>query len=326
MEWGIHEDYTEAFFYHLLPNAPSSEKAFLKEWQPGTIERFVPAQAERPWMKGDTGFLEMPKHRIIVESKSYSREDWVQMSTYATHVKALHSASLTRLVAIYLRLTHDVSYLTFYQDLIEGFFTTIAPACELRREIENCYSTFINVADTMDRMVISELPSFSFALDPANWLYVNICLRFEEFFGALKRYLCQRYPEAVRLASVIEYQKNVVILPDYDRRVGKRFETEDDWLVYFNRARGRTGGESLPEPESIPGTIVIVNDQACGEAGYLRQDLAWEETSGEERWLEWIERTALHRNSAAKKNFQEVRIELPTSGEAEKRHLPATVQ
>ena len=310
MEWGIHEDY-DTYFYSLLPNAPAAEMAFREKWEMETLDRIVFSDTAQPWKPGDVSLMKMTKSRIVVRSKTFSRDDWVRMFTYVALVKALHNASVTRLIAIYLRLTHDVPYLEFYEDLIERFFPATAPARDWHRAVTECYSSMLRDDDAMDRMPIRELPGYAYSLDPSRWLFVQVCLQFDAFFAALKTHLLDRYPEARSLGSVVEYQKNVVILPSYDRRTGKRFRTDLDWPRYFDHVRGRTGIDTLPEPEDIPGAVVHVDDRTCGEKGYLVHPLEWESEKGEERWLAWIRHTVVHRNSAGKKNFQQLRVERP---------------
>jgi putative methyltransferase len=310
MEWGIHEDY-DTYFYSLLPNAPAAEQPFRERWEIETLDRIVFSDTAQPWKPGDVDLVRMPKSRIIVQSKTFSRDDWVRMFTYVALVKALHNASVTRLIAIYLRLTHNVPYLDFYQDLIERFFPEAIPARDWHRAVVSCYSNMLRDDDAMDRMPVRELPGHAYSLDPSRWLFVQVCLQFDAFFAALRPHLLQRYPQARNLGSVIEYQKNVVILPSYDRRTGKRFRTDLDWPRYFEHVRGRTGIDALAEPEPIPGARVQVSDQTCGEKGYLVHPLEWESATGEDRWLAWIRHTVVHRNSAGKKNFQQLRVEPP---------------
>jgi putative methyltransferase len=310
MEWGIHEDY-DTYFYSLLPNAPAAEKPFREKWEIETIDRIVFSDTAQPWRPGDIDLTRMTKSRIVVRSKTFSREDWVRMFTYAAIVKALHNASLTRLVAIYLRLTHGVPYLDFYEDLIERFFPATAPARDWHRAVASCYSSLLREDDAMDRMPVRELPGYAWSLDPSRWLIVQVGLHLDAFYDPLRRHLLERYRGVRNLASVVEYQRNLVILPSYDRRIGKRFRTDLDWVRYFEQARGHTGVEALAEPEPVPGAAVRVGDQTCGEKGYLVHPLEWESLGGEDRWLAWIRHTVVHRNSAGKKNFQHLRVERP---------------
>jgi putative methyltransferase len=160
-------------------------------------------------------------------------------------------------------------------------------------------------------MAVEELPRLPFRLDPSRWLFVQVCLDFERFFATLSAYLVARYPAATNLASVIDYQKQLVILPTYNRARGKSFRTNWDWTHYFEQARGRTGSESLDDPTASPGAVVEISDRTCGEHGYFVHPLEWGDGDAQERYIEWIKHTVVHRNSAAKNNFQQIRLRAP---------------
>jgi putative methyltransferase len=158
------------------------------------------------------------------------------------------------------------------------------------------------------------VPGYPDALDPSRWLFVNCALNHEALFSALKRHLASRYPEATRLSSLVDYQREVIILPAYDRRTGKRFQTDWDWLGYFREAHGRVGAEGMAEPAATPGAVIEATDQTCGERGYLLRPLNWEDKAGQDRVMEWIRQTVLRRNSARKQNFQQ--LSLLSAGDA----------
>lgn len=104
MEWGIHEDYLIQA-YRLLPNAPAADPAFLQEWQVETVERITYDLTSRQ-LQPVSADVPRKREKILVASRTYSREDWVAISTYSAFVKALHNSSLTQRIAVYLRLTH----------------------------------------------------------------------------------------------------------------------------------------------------------------------------------------------------------------------------
>ncbi len=306
MEWGIHEEYY-TFFYHLLPNAPAGDRAFIEGWEVGTIERTTFSDPRQPIEKGRVDRLRHTKSRLIVQSKTYTRADWVAMATYATMVKALHNASLTRLIAIYLRLTHGLPYAAFYDRLADDFFATRLPAQRWYRALVNHYRDFLLNQDATDHMEVDQLPRLTLLLDPARWLVVQACLDIDHFFDELRDYLLDRYPRATHLESLIAYQKEVVILPTYDRRTGKVFRTDRDWVTYFERAWGRTGGEALDEPAAAD-AVVRVTDQTCGERSYFVHALDWDSGDRQDRRVQWIRQTVLQRNSIAKNNFQQLQV------------------
>ncbi|GIH11847.1 B12-binding domain-containing radical SAM protein [Rugosimonospora africana] len=312
MEWGIHEDYLMQT-YRLLPNAPAAERSFLDEWQVGTIDRITYDLTSRHVQVVSDGVARKPD-RIVVSSKTYTREDWVRISTYSAFVKVLHNCSLTQRIAMYLRLTHGISYLDFYADLIDEAM----PAAELTgswaQTLSDHYRGFLEDDEAMDFLAVRELPNLPYLLHPARWLYVQACLHLDEFFAVLTDHLRRRYPTVTNLASAIQYQKDLVILPSYDCRTGKVFPVDHDWITYFEQARTRDGSQPLDEPTPVSGALVRAGDQVAGERGisgdleYYSKPLDWHDSAPERRWQDWIDRTVLGRSSAAMHNFQDLSI------------------
>ena len=309
MEWGIHEHY-QVFPYHLLPNAPAAEKTFMEEWGISTRMRYVNHMQDgaRPRDSVDN----LLKSRLVVESKTYTTDDWLRMRTWAAFIKALHHSSLTRLVALYLRFTHQVAYRTFYEQVIEHFFVgqTI-----LYGQLMDHYRQYLEDEEAVDDMQVPQLGGYGRNIDPSRWLQAQICLDIDGVFSALKSFLLANYPSATNLASAIDYQRNVVILPEYDRRVGKSFATDFDWMGYFAAAHNITTDEKrLPEPSSVTDGRIHVTDQACGEPGLFVTALDWEAKQGEARTLTWLLRTIVPRNSIARNNFRvmTLRMGLPS--------------
>jgi len=305
MELGVHEDY-DTYFYSVLPNAPAADKRFLEHWEVETIDRFIFTGTTPAWKPTELDVRSNRSH-LVVKTKTFSRQDWLKMFTFTVLVKALHNASVTRLIAMYLRLTHHVPYLTFYEGLIEDFFAKNPLTRCWYETVLECYQNFLEHEDARDRITVAALPSFPYALEPSRWVDVQVCRDLDRFFEALSPHLLGRFPDVRNLASVIDYQREIIIVPTYDRRRGKTFVTDYNWPRYFSEAAGRTGSESLDEPEFICGAVVEVSDQTCGEKGFLVRPLEWGAGGDEERWIAWID-AVRQRNSAAKRNFQLLRV------------------
>jgi putative methyltransferase len=323
MEWGIHEDYLVEP-YHLLPNAPAAEKAFMDAWQISTVEHreFDPALRELHETSKDAV---RRWDKIIVQSKTYSREDWVKISTFAAFVKALHNCGLTQRIAVYLRLTQNLPYSKFYEGLIEDWFQRAGTVPDWYRVVSSHYRGFLEDADTSDHIKVEALPRLPYALHPSRWIYVQACLHIDRFFDALQAYLLAQYPAVANLCSVIDYQKELVILPTFDRDAGKTFRTDLNWVRYFEEARGRDGSEPLGEPLPAPGAVVSVTDRASGDGvtasggGFFGRPLEWGSGEMQDQWAKWIELLVVGRSSAAIHNFQQLQLEVPNrskTGEA----------
>jgi len=304
MEWGIHAHYW-VFPYNLLPNAPANEPEYVARWEIETVHRYVLLNHGLR-LRGHFDPVSETKSRLIVKTRTFSREDWVRMHTYSACVKALHNCCVTQSIAVYMRFTHGLSYAQFYEDVIEGFFITHAPSQAWYQAVLEHYQWYLENEDAIDFMDVPQVPSFPYQVDPNHWVFIQISFHLEEFFKHLTEYLLAKYPEATNLASVIDYQKNIIILPSYDRQRGKAFSTDFDWLAYFEEVRRRITFSPMPEPAPTPGAVMIANDQAWSEER-MTLPLDWGNGTEQERWAQWVHTTVVGRNSVFKNNFQKLR-------------------
>ena len=305
MEWGIHTYYW-VYLYQLLPNAPAAEPNFMKKWAVETVDRYFfithGARERRPI---DPQLI--ARSRLIVQTCGFTRDDWVRMQVYAEFIKALHCCGVTQSIAVYLRFTHGVPYGAFYDAMIEEFCAGHAPAAHWYAAVTDHCRAFLDHEDALEFMDVTELPSSAFQLDASRWLYFKIGYQVDRFFESLSVFLGARFPAITTLASLCDYQKNLIILPRYDRSRGTTFFTDYDWVAYFDRAHRMTEPERLDEPEATPGGIVRVSDQAWSDEG-VTFALDWGPGSDEARWIGWLKTNAVGRNSVVRNNFQKLQL------------------
>jgi putative methyltransferase len=297
MEWGIHGQY-QVYLYHLLPNAPAAAAEFRERWQIGTVARCVYTSPHIAFIGEAAEGQE--KNEIIVSSASYGVEDWVRMNVYAHVVKALHSAALTRLVADYLRRTHGVPYESFYSTLVDEW----AVHTEWFSTLTTHARSFIDDEKASEFMAIEELPSYPHRVAAWQWVVVQACLSLDAFFESMSHYLVAKYPLAANLASLLRYQKNILILPSYDSRYGTTFATDLDWPGYFQQVFDTT---PLPDPSPGSGGEVRATDSSCTDGTTLFQ-LNWSHEQGDSRWSAWLDRVVLGWNGPSRANFQSITL------------------
>lgn len=299
MEWGVHDDYM-AFPYHLLPNAPAADPAFRAKWGVRTAERWVAARQETMRPEGAPDLL--LKARLIVETTSFSEGDWARMRTYAGFVRALHNGCLTRLIAQHLRCTHGVSYRAFYEHLIEEGFG----AHPVHRAVLDCYTQFAREPEAFEDLPLPEIPEFGGRVEAGRWAFVRLCLDIDRVFETLAACLGARYANAPNLNSVVQFQRDMLILPSYDRDAGKTFTTDRDWLAYFAAIGRQTTAEALPEPSAAPAGQVVVRDRSNGNPRLLHLPLDWNTLEGTARIARWIDRVVIGRSASTRTLFQDV--------------------
>lgn len=305
MEWGIHAYYL-VFLYHLLPNAPAAEPEFIDEWQIETVRRYVFTFSSNKRKRGPVD-PKMVKNRIIVSSRTYSREDWVLMNVYAGFIKALHNCGLTQMIARYLRLTHEVAYEDFYGAFIEEFCAGEEPAKTWFESVAAHYREFLENEDAIDFMDIDALPDYPYQVSPFQWIYVQANLGLDGFYDAAKEFLVGRYREVPNIASLVDYQRNMVIVPSYASDVGKAFETDFDWPGYFERSKRHAVGTVLDDVVGAPSSTVDITDKTCTD-GIAIYPLDWSALPEREHFEAWFDRTVENHSCVSRSNFQQVQI------------------
>jgi 2-(S-pantetheinyl)-carbapenam-3-carboxylate methyltransferase len=292
MDWGLHDNY-QIFNYTLLPNAPAAEKSFRHEWEVETITRDVPQEGTGQRKKNDTDAL--TRVDIIVQSKSYSRQDWVKMKTYAAFVRALHNRSLTRLIAIYLHFTHGISYREFYDRIIEDYFGRSS----LYKRLTEHFVRFLTNESAFEDVAFDPVPESSLYVEPSQWLFLQICSDFDQYFEQLRSFLMDCFPRAENLASAVDYQRNLILAPSVGQKRDKSFHTDFDWIQYFEKAATLTQYEPLAEPAAIPGAVIEVLDDLSEFEGSPRNP--------RDRRLAWVELVREVRRTL-NTNFQRLRF------------------
>jgi putative methyltransferase len=293
MDWGLHDNY-QIFNYALLPNAPAADEGFRARWTIDTVHRQIPREGTGQRGEEDTDAL--TRVDLVVGSRSYSREDWVRMKTYAAFVRALHNRGLTRLVAVYLHFSHGIPYREFYDRLIEGFF---GPS-DLHRELAAHFRTFLRDKNALEDLPFEEAPGERLRFEASRWLFVHLCRDLDRHFDEMGPFLIEAFPMATHLPGAIDYQRNLVVRPDFDSRAGRSFPTDRDWLGYFEKARLLTAYEPLGEPAPAPGAVVVISDESA--------ELDWAQKGDRDRWLAWIDYTREMQRTLSV-NFQKVRLE-----------------
>jgi len=267
MKWGVHDNF-QVSPYALLPNAPAAEPAFKQKWEIETVERgLIPYGG----IRNKSSQVDCTKSNIVVSFKGFSKDDWVEASTYSSFLRAYHNRALTRLPAIYLWFVHGVPYREYYDAIVDGFAKNSKTLAPIYNRVHELYAEFLRNPEASDEMDLSQFPDCQFLVDPSKWIYVNTCLNLDEFYVDLKRFLLDRFPNASGLGSAIDYQRDLVVLPDYSARVGKSLNMNRDWPAFFEATARIVTDERLPEPKRffLPRVAAIAEEDRSGWEGSL---------------------------------------------------------
>lgn len=307
MDWGVHQEYI-VFPFSLLPNAPAADETTAAKWQLQWVDRDVAHhQSVRPKDATDSVLTS----RIVVSTHTYSPADWVEMRVYTAFVQALHNCSLTRLIAIYLHFTHGVSYDRFYRLVIDDLCRRSGWLGALRQQLAGHYQRIIDDPTTVDDMPLDEFPALDVCVDPSRWLFVKLCRQFDRFFADLGAFLGEALPSATNLASAVDYQKQLMVLPDYRRKYGKTVPIGHDWISYFATATRLSTWQRLDEPAATPGAVVDVRDGRDDDADAAHFDWGRWAPNDERRWMRWFEQTVLFRRAASRSQFVRLQLRQP---------------
>jgi len=309
MSWGVHDNY-QASPYALLPNAPAADPAFQAKWQLRTIDRCMVYYAGSEEKNAGTDI----KSRIVVGWKGYSEQDWIEQVLYTVFVRAYHNRSLTRMPAIYLYYVHGVPYRAYYDAIVDEFSRSSLVVAPLYKAIQQLYERFLHDPDVSDSMGIDEeFPDATVVLDPVKWLYMKTCLRIDEFYPELSSFLRRRFPQAANLGSVIDYQMQLPVLPDYDCKRGRSFLLHHDWPGFFQSAQGLTEYRVMDEPAAFPQPrhVSVAEQDRAGRDRFMD----FGDGSAEERRDRWLHQSIRRNNSAEFSNHRHPTVAVGEAGD-----------
>lgn len=262
MQWGIHDHYWVSM-YSLLPNAPAAEPEFLRSWQVETIDRELV----------DAFSLRLKEHReavrskIVIAFKGYTKNDWVECSTYTAQIRGLHNLAVLRLPAIYLKFSHGVSYRDFYDAVIDDFFRMSEPWRSIQEGLRAVYRRILENPDAVDDYPLKEFPDMPFYVNPSKGVFIEVASRIGEFMKGLTLFLSARFPKARALASVLNYQRQLVLTPEKKPTRCHKITMHHDWPSYFDAIEQGAFAKKIPEPKKfiVPrSTTVPVPDRLVG--------------------------------------------------------------
>lgn len=318
-EWHLHRD-PSVYFFNLLPNAPAAAYAYRDKWQIKSIFRVLRDPSNFRNHQKNVGIPQ----EIIVGSTHFSVADWVRMNAFTAVFRALHGGGITRCLAIFMRRTHNIPFPTFYEFLIEHYVAKAYRQGELQDWLVRTYETVLENEDTiLDQTTLPELADDTFTLSVSQAVLVRIAMDLDAFIDGLHEALSARFPEVDTdlLSSLVDYQRNLVVLPGYDAAKGKRFGLAHDWHGYFATADA-TKSETMPEPVAVAATDALVEDRIWTTETFPRIP-QWADRAGPDRWRQWAEFAMNFGDRVAPVLHQQVRL-VPESAERDEADAEAT--
>ena len=151
------------------------------------------------------------------------------------------------------------------------------------------------------------VPETNEHVEPRRWFYAKICQNASTFYDALTEHLCTKYPHIEGLASVCQYQKSIVVLPNFDPNLGSSVPIDHDWPEYFARPETRIPTDLPQEPHATPNATLQISDTGWDD-GTGRAKYNWTPGDHHETWHKWFHTIATNRLSATKCNHQSLHV------------------
>lgn len=239
LEEDVHEDFRLSELA-VLPNAKLSGGDFCK--QNGIKVVSVPFLYAK-WFSES----EAEPYKIVVETKDMSFEDWKYCYTFGEILIGIHNGAYTRFISKFMRDIGGISYFDFYSTLIEHFkkqknsvlgYTIYRVDKLLEDYITTKNVPFMhkieNQKDMMEEMKrYNKGKIFVSSINRYIWLRLNT--EIDTLYSELREFLENKFnfidPEM--LSDCLDFQKNIILRPDYNPEIGKRKKYLFNWTDYF---------------------------------------------------------------------------------------------
>ena len=221
-ELGIHEE-TRIFIWQQLPNAPATAPEYIQKYKLKAVDRVPVMNRFHKNQLSKIGRLGLSSY--LVESSTYTRDDWAEMGVYSAFTLVCHNFGFTRYVAHYSKHTLGISYLDFYNKLYDKFKKT-KNYSKLKYHL--CEFT-IKEGSSFNIDYSDDLP---WLMDPEEYLFLTICEDIELFYHTMFSDITD-----VELLDLINFQKQSMVTAKSENPKGKIFIMGRDWIEYFKHLK-----------------------------------------------------------------------------------------
>ena len=167
--------------------------------------------------------------RVVVETNTMSREDWVRMNIYSTAVQCFHHEGLLMLFALYLHNNKGIRYSDFYNSFIEYMFSNPDTVCG--KVFIGLQERFTAVTEGKASLVWEDKRFGNVGWASEEFAFLNIAIEEEKFYNEIYEFISQYFDDKDLFINLFEYQKNTVKFPFKDTI---DFESDYDFKAYFS--------------------------------------------------------------------------------------------
>jgi putative methyltransferase len=277
-EWGLHAE-TKPYWYNVLPNAPANNEKFWNEWDIKT-QRVIFSQAR---LKADDELIDKTAE-IIVQCKSFSKDDWVTMNKHARWLQALHNFALLRNVAMYYRHVLNISYSRFYTGILDYLWST-----DLGHQYNSQYESYLGrILDIrfQDQYVPFEFNGKEVNIEPEDVLFMHLLDNKEHFYWLVTGSVGW---DSIVVQDLINYQKDSMIDMTYSPVDGRKIAMEYDWIKWFDELGHQAYyKDGMDPPPKLNKEMVYETNQIKieGPTEFTTSRILWHKTTNKNRKLQ----------------------------------------
>ncbi len=177
----------------------------------------------------------MEYSRIITETSTMPREDWIKSNVFGSFVRAFHNLGLLQCIAIYLYYEKGIKYKDFYSDII-----TLSKGKEsgiLSWTYNWLRKNYREVADGTGSLMSYD-PAFGELTWPLDeFAFLKAVERYDEFYEEISPALEKYFEDKTMLAELMAYQKAIVKNPFTQKTV---LSLNYDFYAYFKNIYNNT--------------------------------------------------------------------------------------
>ena len=277
-EWGLHAE-TKPYWYNVLPNAPANNEKFWSEWEIET-QRVIFSQAR---LKADDELIDKTAE-IIVQCKSFTKDDWIVMNKHSRWLQALHNFALLRNVAMYYRHVLDTPYSRFYASILDSLWDT-----ELGQQYNTQYESYLNkILDIrfQDQYIPFEFNGREMNIEPEDVLFMHLLDNKEHFYWLVNKTIGY---DSVVVQDLIKYQRDSMIDMSYSPVDGRRIAMEYDWVKWFGELGQKAYyTDAIMKPAKMNKEIVYETKQVDieGATEFTSSRILWHKTKNQKRKMQ----------------------------------------
>ncbi len=173
---------------------------------------------------------EIPEYsRLIVETNTMSRNDWVRMNIYSATIQAFHHEGLLMLFALYLNNQKGIAYSDFYNKFIEYMFEN--PDTVGGKIFKILKERFDAVTRGEAGIVWEDRRFGNVGWPSEEYVFLNAAYEAEDFYSEIKVFLKSFFDDNKLFENLYTYQKAVVKMP-FTKKID--FISEYDFKEYFS--------------------------------------------------------------------------------------------